>query len=186
MSDQHKPRTKTKTSAEIEALLREGAGDELRRGAGASGGRIARDVAARVRGDSGLRRRAGGPGLEAWVEDEGRIPRWFIGAAAAAVVGIVAWIALAPAPPRGTTGVGEGRTAESGSEFDGPLWSPDRLMHLTGGAEQWADAEPLRREARALMGVAGELAGRVISGVPQEFLRIGDRDEASPTMDGST
>ena len=164
-------RPKTKTDAEIEALLREAAPGEAAHSAGDETGRVAQRVRGRLRSDAALRQRAGNDGLEAWLEDEGRVPRWFIGAAAAAVLAVVGWVTFGPSAPETTPGAGD--TVANRADEDGVGFGsmPDRLMRWTGGAERWADAEPLRREARALMDVAGELAGRVIAGMPPEFLR---------------
>ncbi len=177
MAEHGNRRRKTRTSDEIEALLRDNARSQGLR----TGGRIARAVESRLRTDTGLRRRIDAEGLEAWTEDDGRVPRWFIGAAAAAVLAAVGWVALGPAGP----GVRPGPATERQPMAEAGGAGEDGIGSVSGRLLDLAGAEPLRREARALIGVAGELAERVIVGVPPELLRMHEVGE-EPASEGSS
>lgn len=166
-------RKRTRTSDEIEALLREEAPGEVR----AAHGRVGRAVTARLRRDAGLRRRVDGVRVGAMFDDDGGVPRWYLAAAMVALAALAGWRVFGPGD-----GVGGGVGAPDGIPGPGAVTEggpahglPDpELFEVTPQGLIALALEPqnerLRREARALVGLGHELAERVVGGVPTAIL----------------
>lgn len=157
----------SKTNAEIEALLGADAENEL----GAGTGRVSRRVVARLRTDTELRERRTGMRIGRVLDDDGRIPRWFLAAAVLAISALAGWMLFGPsaAPTARPTG----NTPHEVAQFPDPAMfdvSAHQLLALAWTPQH----DMLKREARALVGAGWELAGRVLGGIPIEFVKPSD------------
>ena len=168
-----------RTNDEIEALLREQAGQEAREGTG----RVARRVVSQLRTDVDLRARRDAPRLSAIFDDEGGVPRWFLAAAVVAISALAGWLVFGPSA--GTTGGPGGAGGPGGIDIaaDSPAALPDPGMFEVSPRQLLAQMvkpqnEMFRREARALVGAGWELAGRVLSGIPVELVKPADDHSA--------
>lgn len=151
-----------RTNDEIEALLREGASGEIGEGTG----RVAARVTSRIRSSGALRSWSASAVLAA---DEGGVPRWFAVAAVLAIAVGFGWLVFGGAGGAGAPADLAPIVAEETASEEAEGWLA-RAEGLFLEVRQRPD-EAIRHEARALVDAAGELAIRVLEGMPAELLR---------------